>query len=507
MRIYKIIQKGDDRSLNNETQWAKPTPLRGNRSNLIEFPVNALPPILREMACAIARTTSTDVSMAATSILSSVSYCFSGQFRIVGKKDHSEPLVIDSLIVAEASFKKSPVMKLVSQPYQDYVQEYNEKNKAVIMENQARKKVISNKLTALEKNPDADTKEMSELSLELSRITSADFRRIIVDDITPESLVRQLAINGTLLMMSDEAGALGNFNGRYSTNGAPNLDLLLKSWNGETFISDRITRESVILYKPYVSICLACQPYIWDNMIGNMAFRGSGFLARLVYCFPKDLRGTRKYDTEPIPDELIDRYKRLIYALLNYKFQRFELGQTDEKLIFLDGEAKDEYVFLHDQFVEQQLITDMAFCSDWGGKFHGLVLRICGILHCIRTVLNGEKPDEVKVSHDTMRNAIEIGHYFRLQAIYAYGLGDTDSQTLQAERILAKVRSKNISEIRQNELYKLCRCKLFKNAQEFAEVIAVLEEYGYLKSEAVPAANGCNRSGVMLRFNPKLYTQ
>lgn len=187
--------------MNNENQWESPTPLRGNRSNLIEFPVNALPPILREMAYAIARTTSTDVSMAATAILSSVSYCFSGQFRIIGKKDHSEPLVIDSLIVAEASFKKSPVMKLVSQPYQDYVQEYNEKNKALILENQAKKKVLANKLSALEKNPDADTKEMSDLSLELGKITNADFRRIIVDDITPESLVRQLAINGTLLMM------------------------------------------------------------------------------------------------------------------------------------------------------------------------------------------------------------------------------------------------------------------------------------------------------------------
>lgn len=286
--------------MNNENQWERPTLLRGNRSNLIEFPVNALPPILREMANGIARTTSTDVSMAATAILSSVSYCFSGQFRIIGKKDHSEPLVIDSLIVAEASFKKSPVMKLVSQPYQDYVQEYNEKNKSLILEKQAKKKVLANKLSALEKNPDADTKEMSDLSLEFSKITGADFRRIIVDDITPESLVRQLAINGTLLM---------------------------------------------------------------------------------------------------------------------------------------------------------------------------------------------------------------IGHYFRLQAIYAYGLGDTDNQTLQAERILAKVRSKNISEIRQNDLYKLCRCKLFKNAQEFSEVIAVLEEYGYLRSETIPAANGCNRSGVMLRFNPNIYTR
>lgn len=120
------------------------------------------------------------------------------------------------------------------------------------------------------------------------------------------------------------------------------------------------------------------------------------------------------------------------------------------------------------------------------------------------TVLNGEKPDEVKVSHDTMCNAIEIGHYFRLQAIYAYGLGDTDNQTLQAERIVAKIRSKNITQIRQNDLYKLCRCKLFKNAQEFAEVVAVLEEYGYLKSETIPGANnnpkGCTITSVLCQM-------
>ena len=71
--------------------------------------------------------------------------------------------------------------------------------------------------------------------------------------ITPESLVNQLNENGTLLMISDEAGMLGNFSGRYSNN-ISNLDLLLESWNGEMYISDRATRDSIVLKKPYVSI-------------------------------------------------------------------------------------------------------------------------------------------------------------------------------------------------------------------------------------------------------------
>ena len=69
---------------------------------------------------------------------------------------------------------------------------------------------------------------MAELQTQISNIPTANFRRIVVDDITPESLVTQLEENGTLLMISDEAGMLGNFSGRYNNN-IPNLDLLLKS--------------------------------------------------------------------------------------------------------------------------------------------------------------------------------------------------------------------------------------------------------------------------------------
>jgi len=99
--------------LNNETTWVQPTPLRPDGTNLLPFPVNALPPIIGDMADAIATTTSTDVAMAGTSILSAVSYCFSGVYRMSAKRDHTEPLVLDTLTIAEPSFKKSPVISLI----------------------------------------------------------------------------------------------------------------------------------------------------------------------------------------------------------------------------------------------------------------------------------------------------------------------------------------------------------------------------------------------------------
>ena len=161
--------------MNNENQWTQPTPLRENRSNLIDFPVNALPPILREMAFAISRTTLSDVSMAATSLLSSISYCFSGQFRIVGKKDHSEPLVINSLIVAKPSFKKSPVISAIKCPYIEFAHDWNELNKQDIFQSQAEHKLLLDKLDALEKKKDVTADEITKLQTEISNIVNTAY--------------------------------------------------------------------------------------------------------------------------------------------------------------------------------------------------------------------------------------------------------------------------------------------------------------------------------------------
>ena len=486
--------------MNDNNQWATPTPLRPDGTNLLPFPVNALPPILREMASAIATTTSTDIAMASTAILSAVSYCFSGVYRMSAKRDHTEPLVLDALTVAEPSFKKSPVISMVKRPYIQFAHDWNENNKQDIFKSQAEYKLLEGKLEALEKKKDVTADEIAKLQTDLSNIPPSNFRRIVVDDITPESLVHQLEENGTLLMISDEAGMLGNFSGRYSNN-VPNLDLLLKSWNSETYISDRATRASIVLKKPYMSICLACQPYVFDNMINNTAFRGSGLIARLVYCFPTSNIGSRKYDTQPVPEEVAENYKKLIYKLLNNKFT-----YHDEKELYLhfDCKAYQEFVDYYNGHIEPKLLTDMAFCKDWGGKYHGLILRLCGIIHCVKCALNGENPVEVRVNLYTFCNAIEIAEYYREQAIYAYSLGDIDLGTVKAERVLNKIRSKGIHEIRQNDLYKLCRCTLFKNAADFGETVDMLEEYNYLRREKVRGANDNNKSGIMVFINPKI---
>ena len=385
------------------------------------------------------------------------------------KRDHTEPLVLDTLTIAEPSFKKSPVISMIKRPYIQFAHDWNENNKQDIFKSQAERKLLEGKLEALEKKKDVTAEEIAKLRTEISNIPASNFRRIAVDDITPESLVHQLEENGTLLMISDEAGMLGNFSGRYSNN-VPNLDLLLKSWNGETYISDRATRGSIVLKKPYMSICLACQPYVFDSMINNSAFRGSGLIARFLYCFPVSNIGSRKYDTQAVPEKVTEDYKNLVYKLLGTKFT-----YHDEKEMYLhfDSKAYGEFVDFYNRHIEK--------CA-----------------------LNDKNPVETRVGIDTFCNAIEIGEYFREQAIYAYSLGDVDIATVKAERVLNKIRSKAIREIRQNELHHLCRSTLFKNAQDFNETVDMLEEYGYIRRVTSKGTN--NKTVTDIAVNPLFFS-
>ena len=67
---------------------------------------------------------------------------------------------------------------------------------------------------------------------------------------------------------------------------------------------------------------------------------------------------------------------------------------------------------------------------------------LCG--NSFRIGLNNVNPANVDVGIETFCNAVEIGEYYREQAIYAYSLGDVDTATLKAERVIDRIRAKNI---------------------------------------------------------------
>ena len=69
----------------NTIQCGEPRPLRQS-ADTIPFPLEALPSVLRNTVQAISITTSTDVGMAGTAMLSAVGYCFTSLYRLAGRQ-------------------------------------------------------------------------------------------------------------------------------------------------------------------------------------------------------------------------------------------------------------------------------------------------------------------------------------------------------------------------------------------------------------------------------------
>lgn len=474
-------------------------PLR-DESPQREFPIKALPPIIREMVIGIAETTGTDPAMAATSILSAISYCFTGKYRMQGKADHSEPPMIYSFIIDEPSERKSPVIKFIKKPFVDFELKYNQEHAEEFHKIEAMKKKLLFEADKLEKEGSKDVDQIAKLRTQAEQMGTVGRRRIVVDDITPESLIQLMGRNRSLLMISDEAGMLGNFAGRYSNNSMPNMDMILKAWSGESFFCDRATKETIQIPTPCLSISLAGQPYLWDNMVSNPVFRNSGLLARFFYCFPKSKVGTRRYDSKAIATAVVDSYNKLIDILLTRKFNA---GDTEEKFLKFDETAQQNFIDYYNQYIEKIQLTEFSNCKDWGGKYHGQILRLCCVIHCVKCVLKNENPENVLVGADTLCNAIDIADYYKEQAIYAFSISGVDQEILKAEKALEIIKAKQIKEGFQSALSKKCRNKIFAESDDFYKALKLLEEYGYVALDERETGN--HKSAVYVYVNPKVF--
>lgn len=232
--------------------------------------------------------------------------------------------------------------------------------------------------------------------------------------------------------------------------------------------------------------------------MNDTAFRSSGLLARFVHCFAESAVGNRRYDTAPVSKEVKQKYHDLIFQLLRGKKDH----NGEETILHLSRHASEEYIDYCNKYIEKDIKGSMCCCQDWGGKFHGLILRIACILHCVDCCSRGIEPSEESVNHDTILRSFNIAHYYRYQAIYGFSVNAPDGNIVKAEKILQIFKTKEIKQGLKSDLYHSCRCNLFPKANDFYSALDTLAEYGYIAYENVTAAN--NKIAQMVYVNPHI---
>lgn len=451
--------------------------------------------------------------MVAVMVITTVSLSIQKKYAIEVKKDWKEPVNLYSLVVAKPSERKSPTLKEVTAPIYKYVIEENERRKQDIAEYELQKNILVKRIENMKKalsDPKKGKevytmKDILEVQKELDDLEEVHALKMILDDVTPEALIKAMAENDErIALVSAEGGIFGTMAGRYSDN--TNIDIFLKGYSGESYSSARISRNVGDLDNPLITMLLAVQPSVIEDIMENKEFRGRGLLARFLYTIPNSIVGKRVYRSTPIDDEVRNEYESLIKELLDIP------DIVGERMIHLsDGADKlaEEY-FL---WIESQLTNELEEIEDWAGKMHGNTMRIASIFHVIKHKLNSVN---VPLEESTMKDAIEVGKYFleHTKAVFDI-MGLSDPQEVKdAKYILRRLntiydnlendktdkKDNKIKSISKRDLLRLCQ--RFHKMEEMEAGLQCLVEHGYISIETIKTG-GKGRPSEIIYINPE----
>ena len=468
-------------------------PLTPQWSELPLFPVDALPPVIRDYVSAVAEHSQTAPDMAAVISLGVLATCLQGKYRVEGTPGYCEPLSLYTVIIAAPGERKSSVMRDMTQFLYEYEQDYNTSHSQEIRENRQQRGALERQISGLQKKLERKQDRESELELQqlqeqLENLPELKPARFFADDCSSEALTSLMAENqGVLSVISTEGGIFDIMAGRYSSKA--NIDIWLKGHCGDAVYVDRVTRGAESILHPALSAILSIQPSVLDEIMANTTMTGRGLIARFLYASPPSRIGTRIFRTPPISPEVASAYRNRIYQLM-----AMELPQ-EPQTIRLSDKAFDlmaDYFQEHEQY----LAGEGQAISDWASKYIGSVLRIAGLLHCAAL-------EEGELSAATMAKAIAIGKYFLAHSGYAYSMMGTDISIQKAKFVLAKLRKREIVTIKRSELFQMCRGKFFKKTEEIFPTLELLEEHGYIRQEESGRHTVGRPADVRILVNPK----
>jgi hypothetical protein len=492
-----------------------PIPLTGTHP-IPKFPVGALPAVLSDMVDAVAEATQTDPAMPATTALAAVAAAVGGYAEIEVRPGWREGLNIYTATVAAPGERKSAVQATLTQPLHELEAELAAEGAAARREAETLRhiadKAAEQAKQAAARAEGADkTRLQAEavaLALAAEAITVPAIPRILADDVTGEAAASLLAEQGgRLAVISAEGGIFEVIGGKYNNN-IPSPDLWLKGHSGDPIRVDRKGRPPEHIPRPALTVGLMIQPDVLTTIGRNGAFRGRGLLARFLYSLPTSMVGRRSAAACPVPDDVADRYRKLIGSLAA-DFR----GSTDTAILRLDGAAT---AGVHEllEHVEPQLAGagQLAGLADWGAKLVGAIMRIAGLLHLAEY---GSPALDLPVTLDTLIRAQQIGTYFKHCAIAAFDQMRLDRSAEDAVYVLRlvprvateltestetgphglsvnSVNSAVTMTVSKRDLHRQGAGR-FKHADDLDEPIGILVDHGYLAPVERPESKGPGR--------------
>lgn len=357
----------------------------------IEFPVDALPPVVADWVEVTSRSLSVSPGLVGTAAWPVFGSAI-GESRVLRPGDWVVRPIMWSGIIAGVSVRKTPTVGRAAAPLRR-VQE------ALDRDHDAR--------VAAWKKDDPKGRGPEPTPMDL-----------ILDDYTTEALSGALVAHprGILLIQDELAGFIGAM-GQYKNGGGADRSRHLSLWAGDPWRTARIGRRAAIQH-PHVSVVGGIQPDVIHRLLDGRDGLGSRFLL----CYQP--RG-RKHIADPVPIELTYRYNDVVEDL--YRLTPAQFPQKDGGVRLVPNELKwaagalDAYEkHLERLYAEQADITLPGALGEYWGKLEMYLVRFCIVLTELWHVAEGH---EEAVTVDIVNAAAALVDYYKSQGVIVFETG------------------------------------------------------------------------------------
>ncbi|MGW3179654.1 YfjI family protein [Kitasatospora sp. NPDC001119] len=467
--------------------WEEPIPL-GEARALPTFPSDALPEWLGAMVDAVAEETQTPTDLAGSLALAVLAAAGGGRAVVVVRGRWREPVNLYVVVALPPANRKSAVFAAMTRPLVKVERALVEQSASAIVEANATarlaKAAADKAATKAATASEDEREELNRLAIDLARtaedITVPAEPQLIADDGTPAAITTLLAEQGgRLAVMSAEGGIFDTIAGRYS-GGTADMEVFLKGHAGDLLKVNRQSRDKQYIDNPALTMALAVQPTVLEDIGRNRQFDGRGLLARFLYSMPESLVGRRKTLPDLIPDEVTDEYEKRVAALTLAM-----AGWTDPAVLTTTPEAGAALVDFQDR-IEPRLDPrggSLGHVNDWGGKLVGATVRIAGLLHLAE---HGGDAYKHPITADTVEHAIRLGEYFTVHALNVFEAMGADKALAGARTVLKHLAAYPAPSFSRRDLMaKLSRAE-FPTVAVLETALGLLEEHGWLRHEPAP---------------------
>lgn len=414
-----------------------PLPLRRPLPPPTEFPLDALPAVLRDTVDLVVDCLRVPPALAGQSALAAATLAVQGLANI-SIDGRVYPVSNFFVTVAESGERKSAVDRLFLVPHHEH--------QKILATLAASQRVDFNlEHTAWKTRRDAWVKKHKTPAIFDSSTLIKDIGKepvpprdplFLVEEPTYEGLIKLLETGQPSVgLFSDEGGRFIGGHGMSKDNILKTIAGLSKLWDGDPITRSRSGDGHLILYNRRCSMHLMIQPQIMSSVFGQELLAAQGFLSRVLCAFPSSTIGSRRYrendlSSHPTYKAYTERLGNLLKTPLAMDIENPAMGLQIPTLT-IQADAKQEWIKFHDR-VESGLGDNQRFSSVKGfaAKAAEHALRISSVLSRV------ENPSCISVNLFAMKQAIQLVDYYLLEAVRLIGQGHDSPDLEIAEKCL-----------------------------------------------------------------------